>query len=229
MPASSRPLYKLWGYEAIKVLCRLGGVLGFGIRVFGREHAPQSGAALVCSNHQSHFDPVLVGLSVPARLNYLARRTLFDVPILRPTMEYFDAIPIDREGPALGGIKETLKRLKRGEQVLMFPEGTRTRDGEVAPLKPGFTTLARRAEAPIVPIGFDGAYQAWPRTQKFPGLSQIVVVIDKPITPAEFESLSDDALLIEVERRIRACHAKARAFRQRSPHSPNADQSAPKD
>jgi 1-acyl-sn-glycerol-3-phosphate acyltransferase len=132
-------------------------------------------------------------------------------------MEYFDAIPIDREGPALGGIKETLKRLKRGEQVLIFPEGTRTRDGEVAPLKPGFTTLARRAEAPIVPIGFDGAYQAWPRTQKLPILSQIVVVIDEPILPAQYAPLSDDELVAEVERRIRGCHARAQAFRQRSP------------
>jgi 1-acyl-sn-glycerol-3-phosphate acyltransferase len=211
---ASRPLYKLWGYEAVKVLSQLGGVLGFGLRVFGREHAPASGSALVCSNHQSHFDPVLIGLSVPSRLNYLARRTLFDAPALRPVIEYFDAIPIDREGPALGGIKETLKRLKRGEQVLIFPEGTRTRDGEVAPLKPGFTTLARRAAAPIVPIGFDGAYQAWPRTHKLPGLSQIVIVIDEPILPSEFESLTDDALVAEVERRIRACHARARAYRR---------------
>jgi 1-acyl-sn-glycerol-3-phosphate acyltransferase len=213
---ASRPLYKLWGYEAVKVLCQLGGVLGFGIRVFGRNHAPRSGAALVCSNHQSHFDPVLIGLSLESRLNYLARRTLFDVPVLRPVMEYFDAIPIDREGPALGGIKETLKRLKRDEQVLIFPEGTRTRDGEVAPLKPGFTTLARRAEAPILPIGFDGAYQAWPRTQTLPGLSQIVIVIDRPIMPAEFEALSDEELVAEVERRIRTCHAQARAYRKRS-------------
>jgi 1-acyl-sn-glycerol-3-phosphate acyltransferase len=133
---------------------------------------------------------------------------------LRQLIDYLDAIPIDRDGTGLGGLKETLKRLKRGEQVLIFPEGTRTRDGEVAPLKPGFVTLARRAAAPLVPVGLDGAYQSWPRTAKLPTFARIVMVIGEPIMPALAATLSDDALVQELECRIRACHARARRYRE---------------
>lgn len=214
LPAT-RPFSKRIGYDALHVLCRLGAVLFFGVRVWGRGRVPRSGPALVCSNHQSHFDPVLVGLAVDTRLNYLARKTLFDIPGFRWLIEYLDAIPIDRDGMALGGIKLTLQRLRRGEQVLIFPEGTRTRDGEVAPLKPGFTTLARRAAVPLVPVAMDGAYQAWPRTRRFPGFSRIGIVIGEPIHPEEIATLSDEELVAELERRIRACHAAARAYRNR--------------
>jgi 1-acyl-sn-glycerol-3-phosphate acyltransferase len=196
------------------VLVRCVGVWLFGLRVAGRENWPASGGALVCSNHQSHLDPLLVGLTCPRRMHFLARETLFRVPVLTQVLRYFDTIPIDREGVGLSGIKETLRRLKAGELVLIFPEGTRTRDGEVAPLKAGFIALARRSRVPLVPIGIDGAYQAWPRTSKFPGLSRIAVVIGPPILPDEFAALPDDDLLAELEQRILTCHALARELRE---------------
>ncbi len=210
---AARPFSKRIGYNALHLACRLTAVFGFGVRVWGRKHAPPGGAALVCANHQSFFDPVLVGLALDARLNYLARQSLFQVPVLKQLITYLDAIPIDRDGFGLAGIKETLKRLKRNEQVLIFPEGTRSRDGEVAPLKPGFVTLARRAHAPLVPVAIDGAYQAWPRTEKFPSLSQIVVVIGEPIAAGDVARLDVATLVAELERRIRASHAQARRYR----------------
>ena len=210
----SRPFSKRVGYDALHTFCRLVGVLGFGIRVFGRELAPRDGTALICANHQSFFDPVLVGLALDVRLNYMARKNLFDVPGLKHLIQYLDAIPIDRDGPGLAGLKETMKRLKRGEQVLIFPEGTRTRDGEVASLKSGFVTLARRTSAPLVPFGIDGAYQAWPRTQKLPRRSQIALVVGESISADEVTALSDTVLVAELERRIRACHAQARDYRR---------------
>ena len=210
----SRPLSKRLGYDAIHTLCRLVGVLGFGVRVFDRDNAPRDGAALVCANHQSFFDPVLVGLALDVRLNYLARKNLFEVPGLKQLIEFLDAIPIDRDGPGLAGLRETMKRLKRGEQVLIFPEGTRTRDGEVAALKSGFITLARRTKVPLVPIGIDGAYQAWPRTQRLPSISQIVLVVGETLTTEQVAALDDAALIDELETRIRDCHAQARRYRE---------------
>ena len=97
----------------------------------GRETLPEEGALLVCCNHQSHFDPVVVGLARDRRLNFLARDKLFALAPFRWLIQSLDAIPIDREGVGLAGIKETLKRLKRGEMVVVFPEGTRTDDGSV--------------------------------------------------------------------------------------------------
>lgn len=214
---ATHPLYKRLGYNALHVLCRLGGVLCFGIRIFGRHKAPLQGPVLLCVNHQSHFDPLLAGLSVDVRLCFLAKKSLFERPVLKQIVEYLDSIPVDREGSALTAMKETIKRLKRGEVVGIFPEGTRTRDGEIAPLKPGFTMLAKRAEVPILPMAMDGAYQAWPRSHKFFRFTQITIVVGDLIPVSEVQRLDDAELLAEVERRMRACHAQARAYRNSLP------------
>lgn len=211
--SNSRTLTKRLGYNAIRAFARTVAVLIYGVRVIGRENWPTDGGGLICANHQSMFDPPLVGLTCERRMNYLARDTLFRIPILAPLMRFLDAIPIDREGMSLSGIKETLRRLKSGELVLIFPEGTRTRDGEMGPLKPGFISLARRSGVPLIPVGLDGAYQAWPRTARFPRLGRIAVVIGKPIHPEQVATASDDELLAELERRIRACHVMAREAR----------------
>jgi 1-acyl-sn-glycerol-3-phosphate acyltransferase len=207
---SQRPLSKRLGYDALRVFCRTFAVWFYGLRVEGREHWPESGGGLICSNHQSMFDPPLVGLTCQRRMNYLARDTLFRIPGLKQLITFLDAIPIDREGGGLAGLKETLKRLKAGELVLIFPEGTRTHDGELAPLKPGFIAVARRSRVPLIPVGLDGAYQAWPRTSPFPRLGRVAVAIDEPISVEQVAALSDDDLLHELARRMRACHDQAR-------------------
>lgn len=208
-----RTLPKRIFYNALRVLARLATVAGYRLRVAGRENWPPCGGGLVCANHQSLFDPVLVGLTCDRRLNYLARNTLYKNRLFAWLIDTLDAIPIDREGSGLAGLKETLKRLKAAELVLIFPEGTRTRDGEVAHLKPGFCSVARRSRVPLIPVGIDGAYQAWPRTALCPTFGRIGIVVGQPISPARIEELSDEALVAELEQRIRHCHASARVLR----------------
>jgi 1-acyl-sn-glycerol-3-phosphate acyltransferase len=206
-------LKRLW-YGFLHLVCRLLAVVAFRVRIEGREHLPASGGVLVLANHQSHFDPVLIGLACDRRLNYLARETLFGFAPFRWLIRSLDAIPIDREGLGLTGLKETLRRLKQGEMVLIFPEGTRTHDGEVAALKPGFSALAKRTAVPLVPVAIEGSFDAWPRRRSIPGLATIHIRFGEPIRPKETQVLSERELVAEVERRIRACHAIAR--RQRS-------------
>jgi 1-acyl-sn-glycerol-3-phosphate acyltransferase len=213
MPAA-RSFKRRWAYSSARVAARLVGIAAFGMRCQGRERIPGSGPVLICSNHQSHFDPVLVGLCSDRPMNYLARESLFRIPVFRQLIEYYDAIPIDREGTGLSGLKETLRRLKRGEMVLIFPEGSRTHDGEMAPLKPGFLTLARRSQAAVLPVGLDGAFDALPRRRVIPRPARICVCIGDPITAVEAALLDDAALLAVVERRMRACHAQARRMRK---------------
>ena len=98
--------------------------------------------------------------------------------------------------------------------MLIFPEGTRSRDGEVATLKPGFCSVTRRSKVPLVPVAVDGAYQAWPRTAKLPRLGRIAVVVGEPISPERIAEMSDDEVVAELEARIKACHAAARLLRQ---------------
>jgi 1-acyl-sn-glycerol-3-phosphate acyltransferase len=153
---------------------------------------------------------VLVGLACDRRLNYLARQDLFDFGLFGWLIRWYDAIPIQRDGLGLSGLKETLRRLRDGELVLVFPEGTRTVDGEVTTLKPGFCALARRAQVPLVPVGIDGAYEAWPRDRSLPRPVPIFVHIGPAISPSKFPQLSDAELVALLEQAIRRCHQRAR-------------------
>lgn len=207
---ASRPWWKRIGYTYIWLFSRLIGVTCFGLRVEGVARFPLGSGALVCSNHQSNFDPVLVGMILPERLNYVARKTLFKFFLFRWLIEYLDAIPLDRDGMGIAGIKETLRRLGRNESVLIFPEGTRTSDGKVARLKPGFYAIAKRSGKPIVPVAIEGAYDAWPKGTKYPTLTRMAVCVGDAISAEQISAFDEKGLLEELEKRIRACHERAR-------------------
>jgi 1-acyl-sn-glycerol-3-phosphate acyltransferase len=211
---SERPFLQRFGYAVLRTLARLAAVVVFRMRCKGREKIPASGPLLVCANHQSFLDPVIVGLAFDRRLNYLARQTLFRFAPFRLLIQFLDAIPLDREGLGLAGLRESMRRIKRGEAVLLFPEGTRTLDGSVQPLQPGFCALARRGKVTVLPVGFDGAFDAWPRTAKLPSATKIHLCIGEPFSPEAIAELDDKSLVGEVERRIRACHHQAQAGRQ---------------
>jgi 1-acyl-sn-glycerol-3-phosphate acyltransferase len=208
-----RSLAKRWFYSVLYFTSFLGGVVLFRLRFRGRQHIPREGGVLVCANHQSVMDPVLVGLATPRRLNYLARRTLFGKGPFSWLISFLDAIPIDRDGMGLEGLKETLRRLRRGEMVLIFPEGTRSPDGELQPLKPGFYAVARRSGAALLPVALDGAFQAWPRGSKWPRLARIGIEFGPPLWPDQIAAMTQEQLLEELQRRLAACHAGARRLR----------------
>ncbi len=155
-------------YNFWKCLIRTCSVPYFRIRYTGVKNIPREGGVLAVSNHQSHLDPPLVGSGCPRRMNYLARETLFHPAVFGRFIYSVGAIPLDREGVGLSGIKESLKRLKRGEMLLVFPEGTRTPDGEIHTFKPGFTTLAVRSKSAILPIAIEGATAPGPKRPIFP-------------------------------------------------------------
>lgn len=201
-------------YDLSRQAARMAGVAFFGIRVTGRQHYPAAGGALVCANHQSTLDPILVGLTCDRRLNYLARDDLFHSRALGWLIRWYDAIPIQRDGMGLGGLKETLRRLRGGEMVLIFPEGTRTGDGRLQPLKSGFCMLARRARVPLVPVGLDGAYQAWPRQSRWPQPSRVAVHVGLPLMPDEYLHGTDEQLVTELAERIRRSFLQARCLRR---------------
>ena len=206
-----------WLFEQFgRLAMRLTFILVYRIRVRGRANYPRDGGGLICSNHQSFIDPVLVGLTFDRRMNYIARKTLFRFGIFAKWINFWDAIPIDQKGSGFGGIKESLRRLRRGELVLIFPEGSRTFDGDVQQMKPGFCALARRGKVPIIPIGIEGAFDAWPRGQLLPLKAVIHVCIGKPISVEEMKSLTAEELVGEVHRRIQSCHAVARSSQRRA-------------
>jgi 1-acyl-sn-glycerol-3-phosphate acyltransferase len=190
-----RPLYR-FGY----VLCNLGYVGFFRGRVFGRAHVPLSGGVLLVCNHQSFLDPVLATLALPRECHYMARDSLFAIPRLRRLIETLNAFPVRRGTADVTAIKETLRRLKAGALITMFPEGTRTTDGSVQPMQSGAVLIARKAGVPIVPTAIMGAFEAWPRTARLPRPHPIVVAYDAPIPPDQLGE--PDAAMDEIRRRI---------------------------
>ena len=160
---------------------------------------------------------VLIGCTFERKVNYLARQSLFRFP-LGPMIRMLDAIPLDRDGLGLSGMKETLRRLRRGEPVLIFPEGTRSKDGEMGPLMPGVCALARRGRAPILPVGIAGAFDAWPRHRWIPYPTVVEVHVGEPIERQWIDDSDDSELLTELESRIRKCWLAAHATRQSRIH-----------
>jgi 1-acyl-sn-glycerol-3-phosphate acyltransferase len=208
-----RSVIQRYGYWGCQQACRLAGTLAYRIRCFGQANFPTQGGGLVLANHQSHLDPVLIGMCCPRRMNYLAKKSLFKFKPFGWLIDFLDAIPLEREGIGIAGIKETIRRTRRGELLLLFPEGARTYDGEMRPLLPGAASIAKRSRVPLVPVGLDGAFRAWPRTKRFPKLGHVVIAVDRPIPFSEYESLSEDQITALLTDRIQACHQLARKRR----------------
>jgi 1-acyl-sn-glycerol-3-phosphate acyltransferase len=163
-------LARRW-YDMVFVSSYLGFGIGHSLRVLGRRNMPKTGPLLVLANHQSFFDPVLVGLASRRYLSYMARSTLFANPYFAGLIRSLDAIPIDQEGFSRDGIQATLDRLSAGKCVLVFPEGERTPDGIMHEFKPGVTLLIKKAKCPVVPVGMAGAFAAWPIHESTPEFS----------------------------------------------------------
>jgi 1-acyl-sn-glycerol-3-phosphate acyltransferase len=141
------------------------------------------GGLLIAANHQSYLDPVLIGLAWPQPICYLARRSLFRIPGLNVLMRSLNAHPIARGRVDSRGVRTVLGLLRRGEAVLVFPEGTRTRDGSLGRFRPGIASLAIRCHVPVLPACIEGAYRCWPRTRPLPRAARVAVAFGGPLRP----------------------------------------------
>ncbi len=198
----SSTLARLW-YSVLWSPCWAISLIYFRYRYWGRGNVPPTGPVLLVANHQSHLDPVLVGIACPRQLKYLARQGLFFWPFSL-WIRSLGAVPIDRERGSIGGIKTTLRLLSQDQAMVVFPEGSRTPDGRLHPLLPGFCLLARRSGATVVPVSIDGAYAAMPRGSYFPKPATIRAVFGTAIRAEESEGWSDGQLIEVVTRRIAA-------------------------
>jgi 1-acyl-sn-glycerol-3-phosphate acyltransferase len=156
---------------------------------------------LLVSNHLSFLDVFVLGMPLRRPLNYVARSTLF-IPGLGFLMRSVGGFPIQREGMGASGMKETLRRLRNGGIVTLFPEGTRSRDGELSPLKPGIAALAARVGVPVVPAAIAGTFESWPRSRLLPVPHPIRIHYGPPIQPEDLQSLDPHAVTALIRDRI---------------------------
>lgn len=198
----------LW-YRAVRLLIATVTATIGGWRATGRRNIPTTGGVMLVSNHLSYLDVFLLGFGVERPLNYVARSTLF-VPVLGPFIRSLGGFPIQREGMGASGMKETLKRLRAGGIVTLFPEGTRSPNGELAPLKPGIALLVSRAGVPVVPAGIAGTFRAWPRGRLLPAPRPVRIHYGPPILPADLDGLDPPAITALIQDRIAECIEVAR-------------------
>lgn len=192
-------------YRFVRIASRLIVILLFDFRTVGREHLHGLKGAMILSTHQSMLDPVLVGICFNGRLNYIARKTLFHSRWVAFIINVLDAIEIDRDRGGLSGLREMMVRLQAEKKVLIFPEGTRSHDGEIGEIKMGFAPIARRCDVPLIPIAIVGADKILPRGRWFPSRQPLAVVVGPPIPSREVIALNDASLKSRITTALHAC------------------------
>ncbi|MFM8289914.1 MAG: lysophospholipid acyltransferase family protein [Planctomycetaceae bacterium] len=159
------------------------------VRGTGTQHLPASGPALLVSNHQSYLDPLAIAFPASRPVSYVARSNLFSIPLLGWIFRRTYVIPIRRDGGAAGGIRAAAERLGEGFLVGVFPEGTRSPDGRLAPLKPGLLSILKRAPVTVIPVGVAGTRHSLGRGDFLVKPAAVRVVFGSPISPAQVQQL----------------------------------------
>jgi len=179
------PMYLL-GWLSFRALYRFY----FRWRVFNPERVPLKGPVILASNHASYIDPPLVGAALPRAINYLAREDLFRFPVIGWVLHRWQTVPVDREGGGARGLKAILDRLLAGGAIILFPEGTRSRNGRLQPARSGIGLTVIKSRAPVIPVRVFGTFEAYSRHMRVPRPRSIAVKFGRPM---DFAALRAEA------------------------------------
>jgi 1-acyl-sn-glycerol-3-phosphate acyltransferase len=206
-----RKLKRIW-FPIARGICSIFCRFFFNLRIYGKENVPNHGAFILVCNHQSFLDPVFAGIPLKQHLHFLARDTLFGNRFFGWLIASVNTIPVKRGHADLSAIKAVVERLRSGDGACLFPEGTRTKDGRIAPFKPGFGLLCRRAGAAVVPVMIDGAFECWPRHKKLfsPG-AEITIRYGRAISPEQVTNMSGKKLAEDLTNMVRRMQNDCRA------------------
>ncbi len=179
--------------------------------VSGVENIPTTGPFLLAGNHASHLDPPAIGSNVPRQISFFARKTLWKGPLTNWWMDQAGCIPVDRDGGGsdVSAIKKVLRTLQEGKALILFPEGTRSKDGNFQAPKSGVGMIACRAKVPVVPVRIFDSHLAWGRGRYMnPGVP-VSITYGKPLQIEDIEDRSAGKQRYQVaSERIMAAIAK---------------------
>jgi 1-acyl-sn-glycerol-3-phosphate acyltransferase len=145
---------------------------------------------ILACNHASFLDPLLVGAGLRRPVNYLARASLFRFPVAAAILRSWRVVPVDRDGGTGRGLKAILDRLERGGAIILFPEGTRTPDGQLQPARSGIGLAVIKSTAPVVPVRVFGTFDAYGKRRRWPRPRQLTVKYGRPL---DFAALRAEA------------------------------------
>jgi 1-acyl-sn-glycerol-3-phosphate acyltransferase len=196
----SNGLFQRCAWNTGRLLSRIISMLLFRLHVGGQSNIPKTGGVLMVTNPQSFLDPWLIGIAPSRQVHYMARDTLFKGGFLTWLMELLNAFPVKRGAADLTAIRTAVERLDKGFLLNIFPEGTRSEDGSIGHIAPGISLILNRCktDVAVLPVVIDGAFEAWPRTSRFPHPHPIRIRHGKPIAAAEWRGLSAEALALRL-------------------------------
>ena len=163
----------LLGYSLSKTLAKTF----FNYRLIGAENIIEEGPCIIAANHCSYLDPPLVGVACKRAIHYLARKSLLDVPILGPILPELNVIPVDQKNADRSALMGAIRVIRNGGAVLIFPEGTRSPDGNLQPAQPGIGMIVAKTGAPVVPVRISGSFEAFPRGASWPHLAPVRISV----------------------------------------------------
>ncbi len=199
MPLRGRGDRRLYTFFRCIVLAIAAGL--YRCRAEGAEHLPETGPAIIVVNHKADVDPAVVGIAFDRPLAFMAKRELFEVPVIGRLVAALGAFPIDRGAGDRGALEKALALLAGGEALLMFPEGTRQPDEEIHEFLPGVGLLALRSGAPVVPVATRGTNRILRNGR--PGLPALRVKIGPPLDLSDMQGRRGSAAYHEVAARMR--------------------------
>lgn len=175
-------------------------VSGVRVKVKGLEYLAKKAPFIYMANHQSAYDIFALLSCLPVQFRWIAKKELFAIPVLGWAMRAANYISIDRSGrkKALESIERAANKIKGGVSVVIFPEGTRSRDGSIQPFKRGGFTLALKSGVPIIPIAIKGSSDVMPRDSLRVRPGEIHITIDRAIDTAPYSLRERDALMERV-------------------------------
>jgi 1-acyl-sn-glycerol-3-phosphate acyltransferase len=210
---SENPKSRNWFWLVVQKLLQIFFLIWFRFRCFNKERVENLDGALLLINHQSFLDPLLVGATFNRPVSFLARDTLFKSPFIGWVLRNTYVMPVNREAASTASIRESVRRIQLGYLVGLFPEGTRSEDGVMGEVRPGFISIVRRIRQPIVPVGVAGAFDAYPRKAKFIWPTTIRVVYGEPIPYEEYSPMLEKGRELDfteyVKMKIQKCYAEA--------------------
>lgn len=170
-----------FSYKIVYWMARLFFKCCFRLKIYGVEHF-RLGSAIIAANHASFYDPPVLSISCPEEVHFLARGSLFDIPLLGFLIKTLNSHPLARGASDVIVFRKMIQLLEEGKKLILFPEGRRSETGRLLPLERGLSFLVQKTQCCVIPAYIQGTFKAWPKGQKFPKLfGKMKVVFGSPI------------------------------------------------
>jgi 1-acyl-sn-glycerol-3-phosphate acyltransferase len=197
-------------WKFLQTIARIATTLLFDLKVYGARRVPQTGGVLLVSNHQSYLDPVLLGARLDRPLSYMAKSELFKFLPFAWFIRSLGAFPVRQNSADIRALREAIERAQEGRALMIFPEGSRTADGQLLPIEPGIALVIRKAKVPVVPAVIDGSFDAWPQNRKIFRPGRIRVLYGHPL---DLSNMSRDQVMETIARTFRQMLEELRSNR----------------